>query len=97
MKTQTKQTHTPRTWRVSERWLPVEVNGIPNAETEIFFEIDGTTPINAIERKNLIAAAPELLQALKAVAISLTDDEYYQQFKPLLETVNEAIAKAEGK
>ena len=39
----------------------------------------------------------DMYEALKAVSVSLIDDEYYHHFKPLLDTVNKAIAKAEGK
>lgn len=48
-------------------------------------------------KANLIAASPDMYEALKAVEVSLIEDEYYQHFKPLLKTVREAIYKAEGK
>ncbi len=43
----------------------------------------------------LHAAAPDLLKACKAARISLIDDETYAQFKPLLKTLEDAIAKAQ--
>ena len=46
---------------------------------------------------HLIAAAPDLLGALKAVHISLINDDDYMKHKPLLETINQALAKAGGK
>lgn len=38
----------------------------------------------------------EMFKALKAVEVSLIEDEYYQHFKPLLKTVKDALNKAEG-
>jgi hypothetical protein len=46
---------------------------------------------------HLIAAAPTMLQALKAARISMLDDEDYQKFKPVIATIDNALAKAEGK
>ena len=42
-------------------------------------------------------AAPEMYEALKACEISLISDEHYQEFKPLLETINKALKRAEGR
>ena len=38
-----------------------------------------------------------MYMALRAVEVSLIDDEYYQRFKLLLKTVQDAIKLAEGK
>lgn len=46
---------------------------------------------------SLIAAAPDMYEALKATRISLMADEHYQEFKPLLKTIEHALAKAENK
>jgi hypothetical protein len=46
---------------------------------------------------NLIASAPDMYMTLRAVEVSLIDDEYYQHFKPLLLAVRQAINKAEGR
>jgi hypothetical protein len=50
-----------------------------------------------IANAHLIAAAPDMYQALKAARISMLGDEDYQKFKPVLETIDKALAKAEGK
>lgn len=42
----------------------------------------------------LHAAAAQLLKACKAARISIIDDEKYAEFKPLLKTLEAAIAKA---
>jgi hypothetical protein len=44
-----------------------------------------------------VNAHEQMLKALKAVNISLIDDEHYQEFKELLLVVARAIAKAGGK
>ena len=42
------------------------------------------------------SAASEMYEALCGCRISLIGDEHYQEFKPLLEVINAAIAKADG-
>jgi hypothetical protein len=45
----------------------------------------------------LIAAAPDMLVALKAAKVFLLDDDLYAQSAELRKTIDNAIAKAEGK
>lgn len=42
----------------------------------------------------LHAAAGDLLKACKAARISVIDDEHYEEFKPLIRTLEAAIARA---
>lgn len=49
------------------------------------------------ENSKLIAASPELLQAVKAAKVSLIGDDELHRFKDLLKTLDAAINKAEGK
>lgn len=46
--------------------------------------------------KPLLLAAPEMLDALKAVETSLAINELYKKFEPLLKTVKAAITRAEA-
>ena len=39
--------------------------------------------------------ADEMYQVLRAVQVSLSDDRYYQEFKPLIKNVDAVLAKAE--
>ena len=39
--------------------------------------------------------ADEMYQVLRAVQVSLSDDKYYQEFKPLIKNVDAVLAKAE--
>lgn len=45
----------------------------------------------------LIAASPELLAACKAALVSMLDDEFYDRFPEVRETLRKAIDKAEGR
>jgi hypothetical protein len=58
------------------------------------------TVIAILESKaeaELLAAAPAMLQTLKACRISIIADEYYQEFKPLLKTIDSVLASLEEK
>jgi len=61
---------------------------------------DANYPISHEEweaNARLIAAAPELLKACKAAVVSMSDDAYYQYMKHVIQTLEIAIAKVEGK
>jgi hypothetical protein len=88
-----KPTHTPGPWR----WLPKEGQFIVAANSRIVAEVpcQGCNPSDG----PLIAAAPELLEALKAIVNSsdygspLEGDDN----RPLMRNARAAIAKAEGR
>jgi hypothetical protein len=56
----------------------------------------GVTTLDNEEDARLISAAPDMYQALRAARISMFDDEDYQKFKPVILTIDKALAKAEG-
>jgi hypothetical protein len=60
---------------------------------------EGDYPTRSRREANaaIIAAAPDMLTALKAALVTLSDDELYSQCKETYKTVELAIAKAEGR
>lgn len=56
----------------------------------------GTDPESTKANAELMAAAPELLQACKAAVISLIGDETFSEYKDLIDTLQAAIQKAGG-
>ena len=86
---------TPGPWDV----YPLDLRGgrYWSVKPGIHEAIDIHEDDNGEANARLIAAAPELLQACKAALISMIDDSYYQEFKPVIDTLEAAIAKAEGR
>mgnify|MGYP006278330327 CR=1 FL=1 len=65
--------HTPGPWKIAPSWDDCTVEG-PNGEEIIFQDGPYQTPTIKIENARLIAAAPELLEALRVILnISLMD------------------------
>lgn len=87
--------HTPGPWRVSSGMVETEANSLPIAWMDRE-PGNGTLPVERDENARLIAAAPELLSALKAILggqLHGSIDLYAQRF----EDARAAVAKAEGK
>lgn len=57
----------------------------------------GLVEMNDKEKQRHELALGDMYEALKACHVSLIDDECYQQFKPLLKTIEQALSKADGK
>jgi len=55
------------------------------------------TDVEAAANARLISAAPDLLSACRAALVSLINDEDYQKHKPLIQALENAIQKAEGR
>jgi hypothetical protein len=98
----TKHTSTP--WEVGTMSKDGRVNVAAFAYTNKVRSVayasglsDGEAEANAEFIVRAVNAYDALVSALKATRVSLIDDEHYQEFKPLLRTIDEAIAKAEGK
>lgn len=98
-----KATFTPGPW-VSEPTgdgdFRITYNEQGNWLAEVF--ADGA-PDNAIADARLIAAAPEMLEALKTAKDTIrawhgpNDWEIYDRSSPEMKAINAAIAKAEGR
>lgn len=104
MNQQNTQKHTPGPWKVSENismkgftHLAITTNPIYKSKDWFICSITPQHLKREADEANarLIAAAPELLRALKNIA----NDIYYAEFgnTPEYEQAQQAIAKAEGK
>lgn len=91
--------HTPAPWRLSnEDGLPiVDANGNPLCYMEAYYP-DGDSEVINRHNARLIAAAPELLEALKERVIAEEKEahEAGEIDTPWLEKARAAIVKAEG-
>ena len=104
----TKAAHTPGPWQItnynasmwtepnsSDDWVPV-ISVAPSDDTHSFVAyVDGSQDLNSGEAEanaRLIAAAPEMLEALESVRERLRG----MQEDPLLDKVHTAIQKARG-
>lgn len=89
--------HTPGPWRLERvefdagKTTIYDQSGTALASTEGF--------INSIPNARLIAAAPELLVALKEALrfVKNNTEDFYMAGHRLIEQIEKAIAKAEGK
>jgi hypothetical protein len=86
--------HTPGPWE-NDRQTVYSVNGVHEQEiAEVYGNADGNAEANA----RLIAAAPELLEALKRITDAIEGTEPSQHVLDCLYKVAiKAIAKAEGR
>lgn len=91
--------HTPGPWRfVEPSLLPFRIES-PDGEyvTQIKYVPSGRAEGETIANARLIAAAPDLLEAVKALQYVLTEcDDNYAKW-PQWEQAEAAIAKAEGR
>jgi hypothetical protein len=92
--------HTPEDWR----FLPeTKFNRaeITTADARQVAQVFGDGKFERERRGRLIAAAPELLEALKIAAKFMLDVRYVidrrDAYTPTLDKINTAIAKAEGR
>mgnify|MGYP003662523849 CR=1 FL=1 len=83
--------HTPGPWQVIPSWEDWTIEG-PNKEEIIFQDGPYQTPTIKLENARLIAAAPELLEALEDAALALEDAGKRMQAA----MARAAIAKTEG-
>jgi len=64
--------HTPGPWKITTSWNDFMVEG-PNGEEIIWQDGNYDTPTISFENACLIAAAPDLLEALLSIEIYLSD------------------------
>ena len=82
-------------WHVNCRGI--DEHGIP------LVAVDGSQSIKAVDRRYLIAAAPDLLEALQNIAINLKPDSKARDYfgdkvvDDAIKRAEAAIAKAEGR
>jgi hypothetical protein len=92
--------HTPGPWTVY-KVSPGEGHGIDGLKGEAVVWYGETTEdgITSLDDANLIAAAPELLKALRRVASEddRRDGRDFRVGQHVMEAVKAAIAKAEGR
>lgn len=62
-----------------------------------WFLAELTPPETAIANAHLIAAAPDLYEALQAMIDVASDRESFEEFAPAFDKARAALAKAEGK
>ena len=97
--------HTPDKWRVapqdSDPYEPIRVEDARTAETicKLWLDDAPVPEYNAKQRNRarLIAAAPELLEALKELLHAENEPFGYVDFPKAADKARAAIAKAEGK
>ena len=99
-----KTAYTPGPWKYERHWQTGEdivwLNG--SAGYTLVDACDYRDSVDARGGKvnpadaRLIAAAPELLRACRAALVSVIGDEHFQEFRPLIDTLKTAIAKATG-
>ena len=94
--------HTPGPWAIfNSTILPDATFGIDGADGSavVFFGFDDNSGIRKIEDARLIAAAPELLEALRVCATQSTGPDWTpeQALDFIKQHARAAIAKAEGK
>ena len=92
--------HTPGPWHIEGRrgdayWLSAGINAHRDGP-ETYVGLFDPEPENAEANARLIAAAPDLLEALKACVVDL-DDSGQPSAGAALEAAANAIAKAEGR
>jgi hypothetical protein len=63
-------------------------------ENEWIASVRGSNQQQTEKHAKLIKATPDLLRACKAALMSLTSDEHYQEFKPLIMVLTDAVKKA---
>ena len=83
-----ENTHTPGPWKICTSWNDYMVEG-PNSEEIIWQDGNYDTPTIKLEDARLIAAAPDLLEALKGLCGDRVYDYHYR-------AAHAAIAKATG-
>ena len=87
------RTHTPGPWRVGDAGNTIfgPPNGNPSPQTIAHLSV-----IDHAANARLIAAAPEMLEALRdALECLLDDDEGYM--RPIITRLRSVIARAEGR
>jgi len=84
--------HTPGPWRIIGRWLVVPEHGVSIADT---YHADRDTE-ECSANAALIAAAPELLAALKEMREANKGHGYFGPAHPAVQQMEAAIAKAEA-
>lgn len=85
--------HTPGPWTIVERHSGFICSVVHEAGPDFISVVDECTKANA----QLIAAAPELLEAMQVVrAMFLAFGDCHPAFKQFLPTVESVIAKANG-
>jgi hypothetical protein len=104
----TKAKHTPGPWRIGDEEAELYIEGHAPISTvkrrgkgqwdglaQVATIIDGNLDATGVANAQLIAAAPELLEALQNFIMTLT--EHGEIFPPHVGIAKAAIAKATGK
>lgn len=95
--------HTPGPWRIDPDLSNIGKAGVTTANSEYEFSVNGgyEPEYLQIEDARLIAAAPELLAALKECIGWIDPDDTrlvnYEEARRVLASAESAIAKAEGR
>ena|SRR5271157_4352064 len=89
--------YTPGPWEVRERWYIAKVgNSMSHAEVKCCLEIPATAKDEHEANARLMAAAPDLLEACKAMVARLENDLLDTSlFDDVHAKLRDAIAKAE--
>ena len=88
--------HTPGPWHINEN-CPTAVNGPTEAPGVIVDLADNCDDEEAIPNAQLIAAAPEMLDALEAITTSDKNGRFgFPNFDAAIRQCLAAIAKAKG-
>ena len=93
--------HTPGPWKIDDSWYDYTVVG-PNGEEIIFQDGPHGTPTLKQVDARLIAAAPDMLEALERVLENSMDPKSVEEFggycldSETSEIARSAIAKAKG-
>lgn len=90
-----KQKHTPRPWKVRKPGMKGYFIATVSEEPDIDIVSEKSPEGNDEADANLIAAAPELLEACKVGVVMLRELNEGHACRTI-ETMNEIIAKAEG-
>lgn len=92
--------HTPAPWKVVG--VPVtDKNGKrhPDSMRKVVTSSGGSVMCNGSNKfanAHLIAAAPELLEALNRARYELVTEKFYPETAPVIQVIDAAIAKARG-
>lgn len=90
--TETKATHTPGPWAIGQGHYII---GYPDSQIAVAHVLGNVgQPIEA--NANLIAAAPELLEAAKGILSLQDNDNLYEEWRAEFDALEDAIAKAKS-